>query len=150
MRALPRLYGDHGYERNAVTDSKSGSVVAAKSFIHGVHEDVTDIFVKTYTGKRDEGAKGVAKGLGQGLISLTMKMGAGTLGLVTYPCQGVLKSLHAAMHTKARTRVEQAKREENQWLLDNQYIDACCAADIVRGFLSLRAQETPTKVKSRR
>ncbi|THW22437.1 UDP-Glycosyltransferase/glycogen phosphorylase, partial [Aureobasidium pullulans] len=109
MWNLPRLQGDTGYQHTAVTDWKTGGSVAARSFIHGIHEGMTDIFIKTFAGKKKEGAKGVAKGLSMGFVNLTMKTGAGTLGLIAYPCQGVYKSIHAAMHTRARKLIEQAK-----------------------------------------
>ncbi|KAH0397816.1 hypothetical protein KCU89_g7883, partial [Aureobasidium melanogenum] len=76
MWALPRLHGDTGYQHNTVADWESGGSVAAKSFIHGAHEGITDIFIKTYTGKKTAGAKGVAKGLSTGLVNMTMKTGA--------------------------------------------------------------------------
>ena len=139
MWALPRLHGDTGYQHTTVTDWKSGGSVAAKSFIHGVHEGVTDIFIKTYTGKKNEGAKGVAKGLSMGLVNLTMKTGAGTLGLIAYPCQGVYKSIHAAMHVTVSKAVKQAKLEEGEWLLGKQPATDVEVKDIVRQFLTAKS-----------
>lgn len=138
MRALPRLYGDDGYEPGAVTNWKNGATIAAKSFTHGVQEGITDVFVKTYMGKKGQGARGVAKGIGEGLLSLTMKTGAAALGLVAYPCQGIYKSVYAAMHTKAREKVDQAKQEEGQWLLENHQNSTSVARDIILGFLQAR------------
>jgi len=128
-----------------VTDWKTGGSVAAKSFIHGIHEGMTDIFIKTYAGKKKEGAKGVAKGLSMGFVNLTMKTGAGTLGLIAYPCQGVYKSIHAAMHTRARKAIEQAKLEEGEWLVENQLDNGVEVEDIVRRFLTV----TPGKGKGK-
>lgn len=136
MWALPRLHGDTGYQHTTVTDWKSGGSVAAKSFIHGVHEGMTDIFVKTYTGKKNEGAKGVAKGLSIGFVNLTMKTGAGTLGLIAYPCQGVYRSIHAAMHMKVRKAVKRAKLEEGEWLLKQQPADDVEVGEILRRFMT--------------
>ncbi|THX69963.1 UDP-Glycosyltransferase/glycogen phosphorylase [Aureobasidium pullulans] len=137
MWNLPRLQGDTGYQHTAVTDWKTGGSVAAKSFIHGIHEGMTDIFIKTYAGKKKEGAKGVAKGLSMGFVNLTMKTGAGTLGLIAYPCQGVYKSIHAAMHTRARKLIEQAKLDEVEWLVENQLDNGVEVEDIVRRFLTV-------------
>lgn len=145
MWNLPRLQGDTGYQHTAVTDWKTGGSVAAKSFIHGIHEGMTDIFIKTYAGKKKEGAKGVAKGLSMGFVNLTMKTGAGTLGLIAYPCQGVYKSIHAAMHTRARKLIEQAKLEEGEWLVENQLDNGVEVEDIVRRFLTV----TPGKGKGK-
>lgn len=139
MWALPRLHGDTGYQHSTVTDWKSGGSVAVKSFIHGVHEGMTDIFIKTYTGKQKEGAKGVAKGLSMGFVNLTMKTGAGTLGLIAYPCQGVYKSIHAAMHMKVRKTVARAKFEEGEWLLRKQPANGVEVESIVRRFLTVRS-----------
>ncbi|KAH0365190.1 sterol glucosyltransferase, partial [Aureobasidium melanogenum] len=141
MWALPRLHDDTGYQHTAVRDWKSGGSVAAKSFVHGIHEGMTDIFIKTYVGKKKEGAKGVAKGLSMGFVNLTMKTGAGALGLIAYPCQGVYKSIHAAMHTKTRNAVEQAKFEEGEWLMNNQPKADAEIQDVVQRFL----HATPVK-----
>lgn len=139
MRALPRLYGDRGYQREAITDWKSGSVVAAKSFASGVTEGVTDIFRLTYTRKRREGAKGVAKGLSMGLVNFAMKTSSGALGLVAYPCRGVYLSVHAALHTKTKKTVEQAKLDEGEWLLTAKKENRPSESDIVRSFVEASA-----------
>lgn len=134
MRALPRLYGDRGYEREAITDWKSGSMVAAKSFAAGVNEGMTDIFRLTYTRKKREGAKGVAKGLSMGLMNFAMKTGSGALGLVAYPCRGVYMSVHSALHTKTKKVVEQAKLDEGEWLRSKISEDKASESEIVRSF----------------
>ena len=119
--------------------------MAAKSFVHGVHEGMTDIFVKTYAGKKKEGAKGVAKGLSLGFVNFTMKTGAGTLGLIAYPCQGVYKSIHAALHTKAKKEIEQARYEEGDWLLDSQVDGDFDSEKVIQDYLSI----SPGKGKGR-
>lgn len=146
MWNLPRFQGDTGYQHTAVTDWKSGGSVAVKSFTHGVHEGMTDIFVKTYAGKKKEGAKGVAKGLSMGLVNLTMKTGAGTLGLVVYPCQGIYKSVHMAMHTKVKKAIERAKLEEGEWLLENELDNSVKAEDVLRRFLSMKHRKGDEKI----
>lgn len=141
MRALPRLYGDNGYEPGVVTGWKSGAAIAVKSFTHGVQEGIRDIFVRTYAGKKKDGAKGVARGLGEGVLSLTMKTGAAALGLVAYPCQGLYKSAYTAMHTMAREKVDQAKEEEGQWLLENRQDATSEVRNIILGFLQARDKQ---------
>ncbi|KAG9739029.1 hypothetical protein KCU73_g9588, partial [Aureobasidium melanogenum] len=135
MWALPRLHGDTGYQHNTVADWESGGSVAAKSFIHGAHEGITDIFIKTYTGKKTAGAKGVAKGLSTGLVNMTMKTGAGTLGFM-YPRQGVYKSTHGPMHMRVRKAIKLAKLKEGEWLLEKQPADGVEVEDIARRFLT--------------
>lgn len=137
MRALPQLYGDRTYsERQPITDWKSGSLVGAKSFTDGIRQSTTDIFSQTFARKKKEGALGVAKGLGIGLVSLTAKTSAAAIGLVAYPCQGVYRSLHAATHTATRDLVNEAKLKESQWMLDQGSKDS---TEVVQTFLRLRS-----------
>ncbi|KAH6720229.1 sterol glucosyltransferase [Leptodontidium sp. MPI-SDFR-AT-0119] len=119
MRAVPRLYGEEVKEHAPITDWKSGSSVAGKMFVGGMYEGFTDIFVQTYKGKEAEGAIGVAKGLSKGLLSVTMKTGAATVGLVAYPSQGIYRSIRTAVKSKARKMIEEAKLREGQWMLEN-------------------------------
>jgi CheY-like chemotaxis protein len=77
----------------------------------------------------------------RGFVNLTMKTGAGTLGLIAYPCQGVYRSIHAAMHTRARKAIEQAKLKEGEWLVENQLDNGVEVQDIVRRFLTVTPGE---------
>jgi len=137
MRALPQLYGDHSYSnRKPITDWKSGSIVGAQSFADGIRQGTSDIFSQTFARKKQEGAKGVAKGLGMGLVSLTTKTSAAAIGLIAYPCQGVYRSLYTATHRATRDLVNEAKHEEADWLY-TQAGDR--APDIVQAFLRFRS-----------
>lgn len=49
---------------------------------------------------------------GAGLVSSVACAG---VGLVAYPGQGIVKSLHALAHTGTGRRVEEARREEGRW-----------------------------------
>jgi hypothetical protein len=71
MRAIPQLHCHEVKDYGKVTDWKSGTLVAGKTFGHGIYEGFSDIFIQTYQGKRKEGATGVAKGLAKGLVSMT-------------------------------------------------------------------------------
>lgn len=117
MRSVPRLYGENIRDHNKVTDWRSGASVAWSSFSHGLYEGVTDIFIHTYHGKKEQGAIGVAKGLTRGLISLTMKTGAGTAGLVAYPNQGIYRSLRAAVKKGSATKIDQARWAEAERIM---------------------------------
>ncbi|KAG4433698.1 hypothetical protein IFR05_010807, partial [Cadophora sp. M221] len=119
MRAVPRLYGGEVKEHAPITDWKSGSSVAGKNFVSGIYEGFTDIFVQTYKGKEAEGAVGVAKGLSKGLLSVTMKTGAATIGLVAYSSQGIYRSIRTAVKSKTRKMIEEAKLREGEWILEN-------------------------------
>jgi len=137
MRALPQLYGDHSYsDRKPITDWKSGSIVGAQSFADGIRQGTSDIFSQTFARKKQEGAKGVAKGLGMGLVSLTAKTSAAAIGLIAYPCQGVYRSLYTATHRATRDLVNEAKLEEAEWM-HTQAGDS--APDIVQAFLRFRS-----------
>ena len=137
MRALPQLYGDHSYSnRKPITDWKSGSVVGAQSFADGIRQGASDIFSQTFARKKQEGARGVAKGLGMGLVSLTAKTSAAAIGLIAYPCQGVYRSLYTATHRATADLVNEAKFEEADWL-HTQAGDR--APDIVQAFLQFRS-----------
>ncbi|KAI5236721.1 UDP-Glycosyltransferase/glycogen phosphorylase [Aureobasidium subglaciale] len=139
MWAVPHYHDPRSYQSTPITDWKSGGMVAGKSFVHGVQEGMTDIFIKTYAGKKKEGAKGVAKGLSIGFMNLTMKTVAGTLGLIAYPCQGVYKSIHTALHTKAKKVIEQAKLEEGEWLVENRPDASVGLDEVIRRFLGVRS-----------
>jgi hypothetical protein len=137
MRALPQLYGDHSYSnRKPITDWKSGSVVGAQSFADGIWQGTSDIFSQTFARKKQEGAKGVAKGLGMGLVSLTAKTSAAAVGLIAYPCQGVYRSLYTVTHRATRDLVNEVKLEEADWL-NTQAGER--ALGIVQAFLRFRS-----------
>ena len=137
LRALPSLYNDHTYsDRKPITDWKSGSQVGFKSFCDGVQQGATDIFSQTFARKKKEGAKGVVKGLGIGLVNFAAKTSAGAVGLLAYPCQGAYRSLHAAMHTTRSELVERIKLEEGDWGLER---DGIKRAEVVQEFLRVRS-----------
>ncbi|KAB2574040.1 hypothetical protein DBV05_g7342 [Lasiodiplodia theobromae] len=122
MRAVPRLYTSTptSSARDAyghVTDVRSGFAVAGRTFAHGVAEGFGDIFVETWRGKREEGAKGVAKGLGKGVVSLGMKTGAGVVGVLAYPGLGVCRSVRSMVKSEVRRGVESARWVEGEWLV---------------------------------
>lgn len=116
MRAVPRIY-TRVSSRGHVTDVRSGVAVAGRTLGHGVAEGFGDIFVETWRGKREEGAKGVAKGLGKGVVSLGMKTGAGVVGVLAYPGLGVCRSVRAAVRCGVRRAVESARWVEGEWVL---------------------------------
>ncbi len=85
-----------------------------------MYEGVTDIFVQTYEQKKREGAKGVAKGLRSGLVSLGAKTTAGVIGLVAYPAKGVSMSIRSAVRDGVGRRIEAAKWKEGLWLTERK------------------------------
>lgn len=138
LRALPLLYNDHTYsDRKPITDWKSGSQVGLQSFCDGVRQGATDVFTQTFARKKREGAKGVMKGLGIGVVGFVAKTGAGTVGLVSYPVQGVYRSLHAATHTTTAELVRGLRVEEGEWRLERD--GSGREAEVVREFLRVRS-----------
>ncbi|CAG7921989.1 unnamed protein product [Penicillium olsonii] len=117
MRAIPRLYGDDTRANAPVQDWRSGMAVGWSGFTHGVYEGFTDIFVHTYRGKKKRGALGVAGGLSKGLVSLAVKTGSATVGLVAYPNQGIYRSLRTAMRKGSAQQIDEARWAE-VWVLD--------------------------------
>lgn len=117
MRAVPRIYGDELKAHGKVTDWKSGGAAAWSTFSHGLYEGVTDIFVHTYHGKKEQGAVGVAKGLTKGFVGFTAKTGAATVGLIAYPNQGIYRSLRTAVRTGPAKRIEQSRWAEVGYLM---------------------------------
>ncbi|GKT97398.1 LOW QUALITY PROTEIN: sterol glucosyltransferase [Colletotrichum tofieldiae] len=114
LRAVPNLYGDQVQKHDAVEGFRSGVSVAGKTFCHDMKGGLTDIFVHTYTG---EGAMGAAKGLGKGVVSLVTKSTAATFGLVSYPAQGIYRSIWAASNADMRRSIEDEKLLEGDWLV---------------------------------
>ncbi|CAG8067607.1 unnamed protein product [Penicillium salamii] len=119
MRAIPRLYGEKLHSNAPVQDWRSGMAVGWSGFTHGVYEGLTDIFVHTYRGKKKRGSLGVAEGLGKGLVSLAVKTGSATIGLVAYPNQGIYRSLRSAMRKGSAQQIDEARWAE-VWLLDTE------------------------------
>ncbi|KAJ5161084.1 hypothetical protein N7492_006476 [Penicillium capsulatum] len=117
LLAVPRLYGEQTRVHTSVVDWRSGTEVAWSTCTHGLYEGLTDIFVHTYKGKKNQGALGVAKGLSTGLVSLTVKTGAATAGLIAYPNQGVYRSLRTNLRRKLAKQVMRALWAEAEWLM---------------------------------
>ncbi|GJC83735.1 sterol 3-beta-glucosyltransferase UGT80A2 [Colletotrichum liriopes] len=117
LRAVPNLYGDQVQKHDAVEGFRSGVSVAGKTFCHDMKGGLTDIFVHTYTGKKEKGAMGAAKGLGKGVVSLVTKSTAATFGLVSYPAQGIYRSIWAASNADMRRSIEDEKLLEGDWLV---------------------------------
>ncbi|KAL6889994.1 UDP-glucose,sterol transferase [Trichoderma evansii] len=117
MRAVPELWGQQIKRYEPVKDWRSGVTIAYKSFYEGMYGAATDIFVRTYEMKREEGASGVAKGLGQGFVGFATKTSAAVLGLAAYPAQGLSRSIRAAIKCETKRIIKEAKWKEGEWLV---------------------------------
>ncbi|KAK2756283.1 Sterol 3-beta-glucosyltransferase UGT80B1-like protein 5 [Colletotrichum kahawae] len=138
LRNVPNLYGDTVKKHDAVEDFRSGVSVAGKTFCHDMKGGFTDIFVHTYTGKKEQGAIGAAKGLGKGVVSLVTKSTAATFGLVTYPAQGIYRSIWSATNDKTRRSIEDEKLLEGDWMVSMSPTWKMDHAAIVEDFDGLR------------
>lgn len=76
FRNVPQLYGERVPEHEPVHDWQSGARVAGKNFVTGMSEGLTDLFVQPYKA-REEGAMGITKGVGKGVLGLVSKTASG-------------------------------------------------------------------------
>lgn len=88
LHGAPRLYGEKVQEHGQVTDWKSGAAVAGKSFAHGMYDGITGIVMRPINGGREEGALGVAKGVGQGVMGAYWKTTGGEFACVSVSREG--------------------------------------------------------------
>lgn len=83
---------------------------------------------------KKSGAKGVASGLGKGVLGLASKSGAGMFGLFAYPASGIAKSLRSATHTRSRKAVEAARLDEGEWMMEISSLGKDQIASLVDAF----------------
>ncbi|RYP44061.1 hypothetical protein DL768_009438 [Monosporascus sp. mg162] len=138
LRAVPNLYGEQVQKHDAVEGFRSGVSVAGKTFCHDMKGGLTDIFVHTYTGKKEQGALGAAKGLGKGVVSLVTKSTAATFGLVSYPAQGIYRSIWAASNADMRRSIVDEKLLEGDWIVSMSPTWKMDHAAIVEDFEGVR------------
>jgi hypothetical protein len=115
FRSLPKLWGSEVQSYGDVTDAQSGFVVAGKSFALGIGDGFKDLARQPAEGMAKEGAWGAVKGVAKGSGSLLSKTVSGSLGLIAYPGQGMVKSLWTLTHGETGKRVVEARREEGRW-----------------------------------
>ncbi|KAM3497331.1 hypothetical protein MY10362_009314 [Beauveria mimosiformis] len=79
LRNAPKLYGGEVYEREDVVDWKSGGVVAAKTFRHGIVHGFKGLVTEPARGAKQHGAVGAIRGVGIGVLNFGSKVGSGFL-----------------------------------------------------------------------
>jgi hypothetical protein len=77
LRAVPKLYGGEVSERREITDWKSGAIVAGTNFQEGFVGGFTDLVREPIEGGKQDGVKGVVKGVGKGIVGMTTKVTSG-------------------------------------------------------------------------
>lgn len=138
LKNVPSHYGDTPRDHGPVTGFRSGATVAGKSFAWGFIDGVSDIVVKPYQGAQKEGAKGAAKGLGKGMVSMATKSGAGMFGLLGYTSAGIAKSLRVAVYTKTRKVIAEARHAEGRWLAGKSTYGAGESEKIIASYEALK------------
>ncbi|KAI4838071.1 UDP-Glycosyltransferase/glycogen phosphorylase [Aureobasidium sp. EXF-8845] len=76
LRHAPRMYGDKGRDYGQITGIKSGLSMAGKGFALGIYDGLSGIVMDPIRGGMKDGAAGVAKGFGTGLMSSWWKTSA--------------------------------------------------------------------------
>ncbi|RDW85836.1 hypothetical protein BP5796_04161 [Coleophoma crateriformis] len=110
FHAIPRYYGEKTTKRAAVTDWKSGAVVATKGLRLGFFNGFTGIVTQPIKGAIDDGFKGFGKGFVAGSLGVVVKPGAAMLGLVGYSLLGAYKSISALHATPAEAKILLARQ----------------------------------------
>lgn len=68
-----------------------------------------DIFIRPVEHAKTDGVLGFAKGVAKGCVGLAARMVSATVGLVVYPAEGIVKSLHTVAHSRTRKALAAAR-----------------------------------------
>ncbi|KAF3047760.1 hypothetical protein E8E12_011621 [Didymella heteroderae] len=132
FRAVPKLYGEEVKDHGDVKDWSSGFEVAGKNFAHGMVDGVTGLWTKPYQEGKSDGALGVAKGVGKGLLGFGSKVASASLGLVAYPGQGICKSIRHVAKSQTRRNIKASKMLEGEHLV--RFISEADVLAVLNGF----------------
>lgn len=116
FRAVPRLYGEEVKDHGEVTGIQSGFGKAGKNFAFGMADGFSDLFVRPIEDAKRDGALGLAKGLGKGVLGFTSKTASAAVGIVAYPGEGICKSIRHAVHSGNRRDIKARKLSEGAFL----------------------------------
>ena len=90
----PRLYGDSTVRTpRRISGMKSGLRAAGEEFAFGIYDGVTGLVTQPYRGVKENGAKGLAQGIGKGVLGFFLKDLAAIIGPVGYTLKGVHKEM---------------------------------------------------------
>lgn len=90
----PKLYHDQTVkETPKVIGVRSGFRAAGQELYDGFYDGVTGLVTQPRYGYKEDGAKGMAKGIGRGIGGVFLKPPAGLWGLAGYPLSGVRRML---------------------------------------------------------
>jgi hypothetical protein len=74
-------------------------------------------------------------------VSMATNSGAGLLGLFSYTSAGIAKSLRAAVYTKTRKSIAQARHAEGKWMAKKSINDGDEIERILAKFEALRTKK---------
>jgi hypothetical protein len=143
FRAVPKLYGEEVKDYGDVKDWSSGFQVAGKNFAYGIYDGVTDLWTKPYQEGKSDGALGVAKGFGLGLLGFGSKVTSASLGLVAYPGQGICKSIRHAAKSQTRKNIKVLKTKEGEHLV--RFISEADVLAVLNSFKRQRVERVCLK-----
>ena len=124
----PRLYGDSTVRTpRRVQGIKSGLKAAGEEARFGVYDGWTGLFKQPYRGVKEEGALGLAKGVGKGIGGLVLKDIAALWGLPAYTMKGIHQEL--IKHRQPTKFVRRARILQGQEDLKNLTKEEVSEAD---------------------
>jgi len=94
----------------------------ARDFGVGIYKGVTGIVTEPIKGVRKEGAVGLAKGLGRGLIGVVLKPTIGTIDLITQTAEGI-KNTTTVLDNQRKIRVRPPRHFGSDGLLRLYNVD---------------------------
>ncbi|PYH96612.1 sterol glucosyltransferase [Aspergillus ellipticus CBS 707.79] len=109
FRQVPRLYGEEPKNYGTVRDWKSGAAMGGRNFVDGMTDGLTGFFTQPIKGAREDGALGAVKGFAKGTLGLATKLPSAGIGLVAYPFHGITKTIEAAVRSKTKKIIVNAR-----------------------------------------
>ncbi|KAL7773937.1 hypothetical protein CFE70_003905 [Pyrenophora teres f. teres 0-1] len=107
---FPKTYGEEVRQYETVTGLRSGLLVSAKSFRHGIGDGIKDVITKPIDGAEKNGIIGFGTGLATGIANVVCKPTAGVSGLVSYSSLGLYRSIQKIGASKMEDPAEEARR----------------------------------------
>ncbi|KAL3478914.1 hypothetical protein BJX99DRAFT_245163 [Aspergillus californicus] len=94
----PKLYNDPMVQETPIVRGVRGGFRAAGTeFTQEVYQGVTGVITQPKYGLKEQGVKGMVKGVGKGVGGVFLKPAAGIWGLAGYPLDGVHKTLRNSL-----------------------------------------------------
>ncbi|KAI1120431.1 putative sterol glucosyltransferase [Nemania abortiva] len=140
FRNIPRLYGEDVRDIGVIRDWKSGTTAGAKIVVYGIADGISGLFALPYQGAQKEGASGAIKGVAKGIAGLSSKAFAATIGMATYPLQGIYQSIWASARPNTRQSIILARRIEGFYLASKGAENGINDEAVIRSFTALNQE----------